>query len=229
MAFCDITGAYYGVTAVGCAPLVRNCVIEQNNIGVNCLENGGCLMYNCNILRNITAGIKVRSANPVFYNNIVAFNRNNGVWCDGISRITFQYNCLWGNADGDFLECDPEMGVVVAQGKKKTDSLDNNHNVCKNPVFAGSPSDSLAVERDLSLQTDKSRVVDTALSKLLSSKLTDSLAVKKRLTPYPRYLLSRYSPCVNAGNPAREFNNSNGSRNDMGVYGGPDYTGYKGK
>ena len=29
------------------------------------------------------------------------------------------------------------------------------------------------------------------------------------------------SPCINAGNPDNIYNNSNNSRNDMGIYGGP--------
>lgn len=221
IAYCDITGAYYGVSAIGCGPLVRNCVIEQNNVGVNCLENGDCRIYNCDIVRNSTAGIKVQSANPVFFSNIIAFNRNNGLWCDGVSRITFRYNCVWGNADGNFLECDPELGVSIVG--KKGDSLDNAFNMCKNPIFAGSEFDSLAVEKDLSLPTEKSRIADTALAKVLVSSLQDSLAVKKRRSLYARLSLSKYSPCINAGNPAREFNDPDGSRNDIGIYGGPEY------
>jgi len=221
IAYCDITGACYGISAIGCDPLVRNCVFERNNVGVNCLENGNCKIYNCIIVGNVTAGVKTQSANPVLFNNIVAFNRNNGVWCDGVSRITFQYNCVWGNADGNFLECDPELGLVIKAKKKKADLEDNAHNVCADPIFAGSEADSLAVEKDLSLPTDKSRMADTNLAKILHAKLVDSLAIKKRTTAYARYSLSRYSPCVRTGNPAREFNNADGSRCDMGIYGGP--------
>ncbi len=35
------------------------------------------------------------------------------------------------------------------------------------------------------------------------------------------YRLGLISPCTNAGNPDPSFNNSDGSRNDMGAYGGP--------
>ncbi|HEX7511704.1 MAG TPA: right-handed parallel beta-helix repeat-containing protein [Chitinivibrionales bacterium] len=221
IAYCDITGANFGITVFGCGPLVRNCVIEHNNVGVNCLENGNGRIYNCVIVGNLTAGVKTQSANPVFYNNIIAFNRNNGVWCDGISRLTFQYNCVWGNSDGNFLECDPELGVALPADKKKTVVQDNAHNICADPVFAGSESDSLAVENDLSLPTEKSRIADTALAKILHAKLIDSLAVKKRATIYARYSLSKYSPCIRTGNPAKEFRNVDGSRGDMGIYGGP--------
>jgi hypothetical protein len=33
--------------------------------------------------------------------------------------------------------------------------------------------------------------------------------------------LQENSPCKDAGNPSSEFNDSDGSRNDQGAYGGP--------
>ena len=225
MAFADISGASYGVVAIDCSPLVRNCIVERNNVGIQCLAKGNLRAYNCVIVKNFTAGVTVQSANPVFYNNIIAFNRNNGVWCDGISRMTFKYNCVFGNADGNFLDCDPELGISVKPKKKSRDTLDKYDNVCMNPIFAGSPDDSLAVEKDLSLPTEKSRVEDTALAKILHKTLEDSLAIKKRRMSYARYSLSRYSPCINKGNPSKEFNDADGSRNDIGIYGGPEYQG----
>jgi hypothetical protein len=225
IAFSDISGASNGVIAIDCSPLIRNCIIERSNVGMKCLAKGNFRAYNCVIVNNYTSGVTMQSANPVFYNNIIAFNRNNGVWCDGVSRMTFKYNCVFGNADGNYLDCDPELGVAIKPDKKSRDTLDKYLNVCMNPVFAGSPDDSLAVEKDLSLPTEKSRIADTALAKILHTTLDDSLAIKKRRTPYARYSLSRYSPCINKGNPAKEFNDHDGSRNDIGLYGGPEYQG----
>jgi hypothetical protein len=225
LAFTDISGASNGITAINCSPLVRNCIIERNNVGVRCLAKGNIRAYNCVIVNNYTSGIAMESANPIFYGNIIAFNPNSGVWCDGISKMTFKYNCVFGNADGNYLDCDPELGVPVKPDKKSKDTLDKYFNVCMNPVFAGSPDDSLAVEKDLSLPTEKSRVTDTALAKILHRTLEDSMAIKKRRAQYARYSLSRYSPCINKGNPAKEFNDANGSKNDIGIYGGPEYQG----
>ena len=225
IAFADISGANSGITAIDCSPLVRNCVIDHNNVGVNCLSKGNARVYNCVIAENFTTGVKMQSANPVLYNNIIVFNKNNGLWCDGISRVVFQYNCMWGNADGNFLECDPELGVGVQGDKKNKVSfvpVDGNHNIIANPVFAGSEYDSTAMEKDINLPTDKSRIADTALAKKLYKSLADSMAAKQRKTLRPRFSLSKYSPCINAGNPAREFKDPDGTRDDMGIYGGPD-------
>ncbi len=223
IAFTDVSGANIGITAIDCSPVVRNSIIEYNNVGIRCLSKANLKTCNCVITNNFTSGVTIQSANPVFYGNIIAFNRNNGVWCDGMSQITFKYNCVWGNADGNYLDCDPELGAPVKAGKKSNDSLDKSGNVCMNPIFAGSPDDSLAVEKDLSLPTDKSRIADTSLAKILHTTLSDSLAVKKQRGRYARYSLSRYSPCINKGNPAKQFNDADGSRNDIGLYGGPEY------
>jgi hypothetical protein len=225
MAFVDVSGASNGISAIDCAPLVRRCVVERNNVGIRCLAKGNLRVYNCVIVNNYTSGVTIQAANPTFYNDIIAFNRNNGVWCDGISRMTFKFNCVFGNDDGNYLDCDPELGAAVKPDRKSRDSLDTYQNVCMNPIFAGSPEDSLAVEKDLTLPTEKSRVADTGLAKILHQNLQDSLAIKKRRAPYARYSLSRYSPCINRGNPAKDFNDDDGSRNDIGLYGGPDYRG----
>ena len=228
LAFTDISGACNAITAVGCSPLVRRCIIERNNVGVFCGPGGNARVYNCVITGNYATGVKTQNANPVFFNNIVAFNRNNGLWCDGVSRVTFQYNCVWGNGDGDFLECDPELGAAVRAGKKDKTPKDASDNVLANPIFAGSPDDSLAVEKDLAVPTDKSRMADTSLAKVLYKSLADSMAAKKRTAVYPRFSLSKYSPCIDAGNPAGQFKDLDGTRNDMGIYGGPEFLG-KGK
>jgi len=85
---------------------------------------------------------------PGFQNNIIAFNKSNGLWCDGASAITFEYNCMYGNLDGNLLDCDPDLGVMKKKNDKK-DSTDVKNNIFKNPIFAGSEFDSIAVERDI--------------------------------------------------------------------------------
>jgi hypothetical protein len=221
-AYTDISGAYNAVSIYNCAPVIHHCRIDFNNAGIVCGERGNAKVFNCVIVYNFSAGIKVSSANPVFQNNIIAFNRNNGVWCDGASRTTFEYNCVFGNPDGDLLDCDPELSVLKKKNDRK-DSTDYKNNIYKNPIFAGSESDSVAVERDVTLPTDRSRIKDTTLARVLHPALRDSLAAKKRSAQYMLYSLSRYSPCIHAGSPSSDFKNGDGTRCDMGLYGGSRY------
>ncbi len=221
--YTNISGAYNAISVFDCRPLIHHCRIDFNNLGIVCRPRGDAEVYNCVITHNFAAGIKIASANPSFVNNIVAFNRNNGVWSDGVSTLTFEYNCVFGNPDGNLLDCDPELGVLRKKNEAK-DSVDYKNNLFKNPVFAGSEFDSVSVERDLSLATDKSRVRDTALEKVIHEKLSDSLAEKQRAARYPPYSLSRYSPCLRAGSPSSDIRNEDGSRSDMGLYGGTKFS-----
>jgi hypothetical protein len=228
LAFTDVVGACNGLTITECSPLIRNCVFEYNNVGIVCADKSGPTIYNCVVAHNHTAGIRTYQSNPVLFNNIIVYNRNNGLWCDGISRITFAYNCVFGNADGDLLGCNPELGVVRARNSQK-DSVDFKNNLFTDPIFKGSVAESLAVEHDFKRPTDKSRIKDTALAKIMHPELPDSSALHVRHSVVERYELSSYSPCRNAGNPQALFDDDDGSKNDMGIWGGPEFFGVKKK
>ncbi len=221
-AFVDINNAGNALTVDRGVPLIRNCIIEFNNVGIICHGKSQPRIYNCIIANNFTAGIRIHEANPIILNNIIVFNKNNGIWADNVSLAVIEYNCFYGNTDGDLLNCNPELGIIKKVNKNK-DSTDFAHNLFTDPVFAGSPADSQAVEQDVSLQTDKSRIKDTTIAKVLYDTLTDSTAVKWIAREYERFSLSSYSPCIDAGKPGKKFNDIDGSRNDIGVFGGQEF------
>ena len=223
LAYTDISGAYNGVTVSQCKPLIRTTVLDHNNTGLNCLPNGSALVFNCIVINNFADGIRVQESNPHIANSLIIFNRNNGLWCDGSARVKFEFNCVYGNGDGNFLDCDPELGRLVHVGKRN-DSLDYADNLYCDPVFAGSIADSVAFARDVKIPTDKSKIRNIALAKAVGEYTRDSSFAQYRARKRPRFALSRYSPCVNAGNPARRFQNTDGRRNSMGIFGGPEFT-----
>jgi hypothetical protein len=225
IAYTTVTGACNGLTLRRCAPIVRNCVFEYNNVGVQCLDGSVTPIYNCVIAHNFATGIRINGSNPVLCNNIIAYNQANGLWCDGVSKITFEYNCAFGNRDGDLLDCDPRLGIIMKKTAKRKDSTDYMNNLYYAPVFQGSEAESLAIEHDVSLPTDKSRLRDTTLAKAIHGTLTDSTAHRRRTGAYKRYSLSSYSPCIDAGKPGKPFEDDDGTRNDMGVWGGPEASG----
>ncbi|MBN1577660.1 MAG: right-handed parallel beta-helix repeat-containing protein [Chitinispirillaceae bacterium] len=221
IAHADITGAYCGISLMQCSPPIRNSIIEHNHIGIRCTDNTSARVYNCAIVFNSAAGIRVTGANPCFMNNIIAFNRNIGVWCDGLVKVTCAFNCISGNSDGDFLECDPELGHLVKKNKRG-DSIDVFKNLRCDPIFSGSIADSTARRQDISLPTEKHLVRDTTIAAILQSgrKKTNETC---NPSPDGRYRLSKYSPCIDAGDPSGSFKDSDGSRNDMGIWGGPEF------
>ncbi|MBN2035190.1 MAG: right-handed parallel beta-helix repeat-containing protein [Chitinispirillaceae bacterium] len=222
IAFADITGAYFGVTAGGCNPLVRNCILEQNNIGINGVDEGSMLVYNCVIVNNFVAGIRVQQSNPHIANSIIINNRNHGLWGDGTSKIRFEYNCVFRNHDGNFLDCDPRLGRLTRM-KKSKDSVDFAYNKVCDPVFYRTRADSIAFERDVTMPTDSAKVKDKKLAKIIQKKPRAATYAQYGAKKRPRFSLSRYSPCINGGDPGSAFKDADDSRNDMGIYGGPDF------
>ncbi len=222
ISYTDVANACNGLTIYNCSPMIRNCIFEFNNVGISCQSKSYPKIYNSNIIYNTTTGIFVKNSNPEIMNCIIAFNRNNGIWSDKISFISLRYNCIFDNGADNLIGCNPELGIIKRKNKNK-DSTDFAFNLYFDPVFAGSSADSQAIELDLSLQTDKSRIKDTTLAKVLYTELTDSSAIKHISKIYERYSLSRYSPCIDAGNPSKIFNDIDGSKNDMGIYGGQEF------
>ncbi|MBD3422425.1 MAG: hypothetical protein GF398_20110, partial [Chitinivibrionales bacterium] len=139
IAFTDISGACHGIKVVNASPLIRNTVFENNNIGLHCHQKGNPEVYNCIMINNTSCGVRIVNSNPTINNSIIAFNRNNGVWSDGYSKMDFAYNCVFGNPDGNMLDCNPRYGIIT-QVNKNDDSTDFALNLHQDPTFAGSPA-----------------------------------------------------------------------------------------
>ncbi|MFW6245671.1 MAG: right-handed parallel beta-helix repeat-containing protein [Fibrobacterota bacterium] len=222
IAHTQISGATTALTINSCSPIIRNNLFENNNIAIHCMQSGSPQIHNNLIVRNFAAGIRVEHCNPEISNNIIAFNTNLGLWCDNISKVQFTFNCIYGNRDGDLFDCNPELGILTKENKNR-DSTDRYGNIYMDPVFSGSRAEARAVELDVNLPTDKKKVKDPRLMKIVHSGKKSALPPKAASKTWSeeRYNLSEYSPCLNAGDPSKEFKNSDGSRNTMGIEGGP--------
>jgi parallel beta-helix repeat protein len=220
----DITGAYCAITVDGCAPVIRKNIIEYNHIGINCLNSSAPRISNCTIIFNTSAGIRITASNPVILNTIVSFNRNNGIWCDGSAKISCNFNCISENGDGNFMECDPELGLKN-KVNKQNDSIDIFNNLFLDPVFSGSVAEARQKELDIALPTEKRLVKDSIIAAIVN--LGRKPPQKSVPAATGRYQLSKYSPCIDAGDPAAEFKDPDGSRNDIGDLGGPEFTAKK--
>ncbi|MCI0472625.1 MAG: right-handed parallel beta-helix repeat-containing protein, partial [Ignavibacteria bacterium] len=136
IAYTDISNACNGITISRGSPIIRNCILEYNNIGTACTDESSPKIFNCIIANNFTAGILVKKANPVIWNNIIGYNKNNGIWSDRLSLVTIEYNCIFGNTDANLSGCNPELGINKRVNKNK-DSTDFAHNLYTDPIFAG--------------------------------------------------------------------------------------------
>jgi len=222
IAFTEISGAITAITVRKSNPIIRNNALENSNIGIHSMGGAKPKIYNNLISTCFAAGIKVEKSNPQIFNNIIAFNSNVGLMCDGRSKIPFKYNCVFGNIDRNFLDCDPELGKIT-RAVKNRDSTDAHGNLIADPIFVGSEAEARAIEVDILLQTDSSKVRNKKILHIPTLpfgrpplKIPTSIGSETRQ-------LSKYSPCINAGDPGMAFKNVDGSRNTMGPSGGQDF------
>jgi hypothetical protein len=114
------------------------------------------------------------------------------------------------------------LGRLV-RAVKNRDSTDAYGNIVTDPIFEGSPAETRAIEIDIMLKTDSAKVRDKKILHI------PKLDFRKPVLKEPTVLgsgnrrLSKYSPCINAGDPRGEFKNVDGTRNTMGPKGGQDF------
>jgi len=222
IAFTEISGAAAAVTVKNSTPMIRNNALENSNIGIRCVGGGMPKIYNNLISSCFTAGIKIEKSNPQIFNNIIAFNNNSGLWGDNKSKVAFKYNCVFGNTDRNFFECDPDLGKLTKAVKDK-DSTDANGNIVADPVFIGSAAEAKAIEIDIMLKTDSAKVENKKILNLPNLPFGKPKYKEVTKIGSETRQLSKYSPCINAGDPGGSFKNVDGSRNTMGPIGGQDF------
>jgi hypothetical protein len=222
ISFTEISGATAAITVKNTNPMLRNNAIENSNIGIHCLGGGKPKIYNNLISNCFTAGIKVEGSNPIIVNNIIAFNSNVGLWGDNKSKITFGYNCVFGSIDRNFLDCDPDLGKLV-RAVKNRDSTDAYGNIVADPIFEDSPSEARAIEIDIMLRSDSTKVPNRKILHIPKLDFHKPVLKEPTVLGSGNRQLSKYSPCINAGDPKGEFKNVDGTRNTMGPKGGQDF------
>ena len=209
----EITGAFNGITIRECRPSVLNSIIERNNIGVNCLQGGSATISNCIIAGNFTTAIRVQKANPVIENCIIMHNRGYGFWGDGVWAAAVGCNCFWDNIDGNFQECDPALGKVLAM-KSTNVPADTFGNLFCDPVFAGTEADSVTCFRVRSTPPKPKKIFGfkvPGLPRFFQPAPAEIVFDRDAAAKLPRYTLSRYSPCIGAGISTA------GSSGDIGI------------
>ncbi len=196
-------------------PLLRNLLIEKNNVGIRVDNGASPKIVNSLFTDNFLCGLRVDSANPEVYNSIFYKNRNIALWSDRISKLKFKNNGLYGNGDNNFVNCNPELGIP-AKENKNGDSTDNMGNIFLDPIFIGTSSDVKIKNHH------KKNLIEKSIKKPSESAL-------KKIDQIPhiaegrRFYLSKFSPYINAGNGAAHFREPDGTLPDLGIWGGPEF------
>jgi parallel beta-helix repeat protein len=228
-------GIYCGPSS---SPTIINNIIVENDAvfgaGIYCGPSSSPTIKNNVISRNTSlkfgGGICCYSASPTILSNKImgneASNSGGGIFCYRDSSLITN-NVLWKNRAkfGAGISCDRSSCVVI------NNAIANNEALYGGGIF---------------FEAGSIRIINTILwnnnDDLYSERFSpasrpnysdigngDFRGLNGNISADPLFIdaargnlrLKSNSPCVDAGNPDRIYNDPDGSRNDMGAYGGP--------
>jgi hypothetical protein len=235
IAFAEFRGANQAVTAEKSGFYVHHCLFEGNNTGLYLGLRGDLAVINCAFIGNLSAGIVIRKGGPRITGTIFSGNHGYGIWGDGRNTARITNNDFWNSGEEHCYRCPyPVLAAEAeAKGKKEKEKAggaerDPLGNMAVNPVFLGTPDYQAARAADLKTPTPVHLVKDPELAKLeaearaKSEKSGKAAQAAADFEPQGKgpYVLSEYSPLIDAGPPGRDFRDRDGSRNDIGLHGG---------
>jgi parallel beta-helix repeat protein len=211
--YLHIMGAHKAINASFSKFNIGNSLFIGNNTGI-WLENEGDLsVYNCIFTENLSAGIYISNSRPLIAANIFYKNSNFGIWSDSRQSLRIQNNIFFANADTDCRFC-PAGTTKIIQNDIPKDKFEN---IYSDPIFTGSKKEKEMEKKDINLPTPIKNIKDTSLHRIYET--TYSQPATSRGTNLP-FSLSKYSPALNAAPNTDFFKNTDGSKGDIGLYGG---------
>lgn len=98
-----------GIRCDGGSPLITNCILDSNDVGIHFAGGSSSQLCNCTIVGNRVFGVHNDFSYPEVRNTIIAENEI-GVFCAAMD-MSLAYNDVWGNASMDWCGvCDDPSG-----------------------------------------------------------------------------------------------------------------------
>ncbi|MBN1301614.1 MAG: right-handed parallel beta-helix repeat-containing protein [Melioribacteraceae bacterium] len=211
-------------------PTVKSNVIEcgYGTTGIYCAEGSASLLSR-NLIKGIggTPSVTINSANPRIENNLI--------YCDHAGFGLFITNAEGTGIQNNIIVDISNSGTGINIVSSSSTSIINNTIATSGKGIEEFNSTSVVLNNivinnnnfgvQLSPQTfyDYNNIwnnennyneIEPGANDISSDPIfSDASAEDFRLSPY--------SPCINAGNPGEEYNDKDGTRNDIGAYGGP--------
>ena len=230
ISFAEFHGANQAVTAEKSGFFIHHCLFQGNNTGIWAGFRADLGIVNCDFIGNVSAGLVIRKASPRIANNLFAANRAYGIWADARPSIQTWNNAFWQNREQACYKC-PYAVLDTSKTNANGDASDAFGNLIADPIFVGSPSHDLAREADVAEPTPAHLVKDPQLAKLEAEAAEKAAAKEKKSKKKKKreyeplgkgpFVLSKYSKLIDAGSGRKEFKDRDGSRNDIGLHGGP--------
>jgi len=215
--YIHIMGAHKGINASYSTFNVGNSLFMGNNTGISLENEGDASIYNCIFTENLSSGIYISNSRPSIAANIFYKNSNFGIWSDSRKSPRIQNNIFFENADLDCRYC-PAGTTKIVKNENGT-FKDKFENIYSDPIFVGSAAEKLMEKKDINLPTPKENIKDTSLQRVYetSANLPPQAANPNANLPF---VPSKYSPAINAAPNTDFFKDEDGSRGNIGIYGG---------
>ncbi|MCL2283979.1 MAG: right-handed parallel beta-helix repeat-containing protein [Fibromonadales bacterium] len=208
-----IMGANKAINASFSRFNVGNSLFINNSTGIWMENEADLAVYNCVFTENLSAGIYVKNSRPSIAANIFYKNSNFGIWSDSRPGLRIRNNLFFASADTDCRFC--PVGVQP--------SNDKFGNIYADPIFAGSEKEKAMAKKDLDVPTPSKNVKDPSLQKIyeksVRKELEQTAELRQPLAADLPFVLSKYSPALNAAPKTDFFKNADGNY-DIGLYGG---------
>jgi hypothetical protein len=192
-----ITGNRNGVRINGGSPIVRNNIINFNGSAADAFQNYGIVSL---------------SATPLIANNLVVSNTGAGIYMAWAASSGAQVlnNTVAYNTDQG-IWCYNGANVIIKNNifARNSTGISASQNAAPVISFNDVWGNSFRNYDSQSGGTAAPGPGDISIDPLFES------------ASIPPFHLSIASPCINAGDPNPIFNDLDGSRNDMGCFGGP--------
>jgi hypothetical protein len=193
-----ITGNIRGVSVSGgSSAIVRNNIVRENGNGTDAF---------------LDYGIICLSSTPLIANNLVINNAGAGIYFAWAASSGAQVinNTVAGNNDQG-VWCNEQADVVIKNNILTGNSTGISASGNSHPAIS---FNDLFLNRFRNYDAQSGGTAVAGLGDISADPLFDASSGLG-------YALSLGSPCINAGDPAVIYNDRDGSRNDMGAYGGP--------
>jgi len=212
-----IMGAHKAINTSYSIFNVGNSLFMGNNTGIWLENEGDVSIYNCVFTENLSAGVYISNSRPSIAANIFYKNSNFGIWSDSRKSLRIQNNIFFANTDTDCRFC--PAGTTKIVKNENGVFKDKFENIFSDPIFVGSEKEKIMKKNDINLPTPKENIKDTSLQRIYETSTGTAPQATSPSTNLP-FVPSKYSPALKAAPITDFFKNADGSRGDIGIYGG---------
>ncbi|MBL7131354.1 MAG: right-handed parallel beta-helix repeat-containing protein [Candidatus Omnitrophica bacterium] len=212
---CNVTANSFGIGIWGnSSVIIRNCTISGNlRDGIRVDNNSSAEIQDCVISQNGSdgygAGIEYSTdSSGIIKNNCIFNNSHSGVACYESSDVSIENNTIVANGGNGGIQCQNNSSPVI----KNNIIVGNNSGpghfgiCCYGNSYPDISYNDVFDNDDANYQGCSAGIGDISQDPLFVDPDNDN------------YHLQETSPCIDAGDPDPQYNDPDGTRNDMGAY-----------